>query len=95
MTIKNISGSSYYTVDDIIYDDLRNYLKDTDCSVGNLGYAGYELAKYIQTNNVNDDLDIPIQDLIVVLSLIQSKALEIKVLTNKLRQALKLEIGEL
>lgn len=95
MTVKNISGIPYYTVDDIQHSQLREYLKDpAHSSIQSLTGAGYSMIEYVSSITADPETHSCLGDLSVIFSIIQQKALEIRILSAQLKHALNIEFEE-
>jgi hypothetical protein len=94
--IKTISGGCYYTLEDLNNCQVRDYLKE-DSSLGSLSQAGLAICNYLK-DNVTDsstkELTEDLHDLTVIFTMMQDKALRIRILTKQLKDHLKIDIPE-
>ena len=89
MSIHNISGLPYQTIDDIQNSNIREILKK-DPSINVLSVIGHSLCQVLLERATDEHSIELLKDLMVVLSISQSKSNELKVLVSRLKMALNL-----
>lgn len=93
MTVRSITGIKYYTVNDVAWPEVRQYLQE-DSSLRALAQAGYSMAEYLSTITIDPEMHSGLQDIMVVCSVMQTKALEVRLLTAQLKNALNIQLEQ-
>lgn len=93
MTVKNITGTPYLTIDDIERKEIKSYLQ-ADCSLASLSKVGYAFTEYLSKLDSKNEVELKsgLHDIMIIFTILQSKALEIRLLSSQLKHALNLQI---
>lgn len=93
MTVKNITGTPYLTIDDIERKEIKSYLQ-ADSSLASLSKVGYAFTEYLSTLGAEDQAELKsgLHDIMIIFTVAQNKAMEIRLLSAQLKHALNLQI---